>query len=104
MRDTRPFPATEEAPMSAGAAKVLEYADRIRNVAPEADVLRDLPPGFANSVRERLAALPTTPERPTDASETQTIDVDAVVPPKSTEQATATRLSLIIAESHMHIR
>ncbi len=42
-------------PLTGGAAKVAELAARINSgSATEAEILRDLPPGFAQSVREQL--------------------------------------------------
>lgn len=77
MKDMRPFPsidAVPAAPLSGGAAKVAELAERINSGAATAEeTLRDLPPGFANSVREKIVQKPetqtTSPEAPKPPSE-----------------------------------
>lgn len=58
MNDMRPFSseAPVPTPLTGGAAKVAELATRINSgAATEEETLRDLPPGFASSVREQLA-------------------------------------------------
>ena len=63
MKDMRPFsidtpPAT---PLTGGAAKVAELAERINSGAATAEeTLRDLPPGFAKSVQEKIVQKPET--------------------------------------------
>lgn len=77
-------------PLTGGAAKVAELAARINSgSATEAETLRDLPPGFAMSVREQLApkteTITTRIEGTPFSPESHTINLDSSFVPKDAD-------------------
>jgi len=97
MKDARPFSneTLVATPLTGGAAKVAELAQRINSgSATEKETLRDLPPGFAKSVREQLIPKTETSSTRIEGSpsspEASTIDLnfsfrsmaDDVMPPQ----------------------